>query len=101
MGWVLYKRSKFTEAEHYFELAIGPSALPDPEILDHYGDVLYRLGRKAEAQRQWQRTQLRLQTRMVSDDDARLLGDVQRKLNAAAQGKPVDVAPLAGDTQDK
>src|SRR5207248_11655112 len=60
LGWVLYKRAKFAEAVVYFEQAIGPATRPDPVVLDHMGDVLYRLSRSEGAVKQWKRAQERL-----------------------------------------
>jgi len=74
LGWVLYKRGKFAEARVYFEKAIGPASRPDPVVLDHMGDVLYRLTQNQQAVKQWKRAQERLdQMASSSRDDLKKL----------------------------
>ena len=55
-----YKRGRFAEAKQFLDQAIGSKDSPrqaraDPTVLDHRGDVLYRLGDKAAAAADWQR----------------------------------------------
>lgn len=95
LGWVLYKRSRFDESRVYFERAIGPSARPDPVVLDHMGDVLYRLGNLPEATRQWQHAKRRLGEMQSGRLDLQNLRAVLDKKLRQAQGKqPVEVAPV-------
>jgi len=56
LGWVLYKRGNFGQAQKYLQQAIGPAAFPDPVVLDHLGDTLYRLAKIDEARQTWQRS---------------------------------------------
>jgi len=51
MGWVLYRQGRRDEALKYLQRAY--SGRPDPEIAAHLGEVLWALGRKAEAQKVW------------------------------------------------
>lgn len=50
-GWILYQLGKYREAEEWLgrALKIGKSAV----IMEHYGDVLYKLDRKDEALNYW------------------------------------------------
>lgn len=55
-AWVLYQLKEYEEAKKYLEMAIrfsenGASA----EVLEHYGDVLFKLGQKEMAKTQWQK----------------------------------------------
>ena len=52
-GWILYQQKKYKEAEEWLSNAakMGP---PKADILEHYGDVLYKLNRIDEAFSQWQ-----------------------------------------------
>jgi tetratricopeptide (TPR) repeat protein len=111
LGWVLYKRGRFQQARDALEEAIGSSSLPDPVVLDHLGDVLYRLNLKSDAAAQWKRSQERMGAAAgaaaaggVQDDDdataagsetARLRLQLQQKLKQAESGQPVNVAPVA------
>jgi len=50
-AWVLYKLKDYTGARKYLEEAIALKK--DPDLLEHYGDVLYQLGDKEQAVQQW------------------------------------------------
>jgi tetratricopeptide (TPR) repeat protein len=52
MGWVLFKLGRVVESVPYFEKAWA--IVQDHEIAAHYGEVLWTLGRKLEAQQIWQ-----------------------------------------------
>ena len=51
MGWVLLKLGRLDEAEVYLEKAWEKTQ--DHEIAAHYGELLWRLGRKYDARRIW------------------------------------------------
>ncbi|MBL7930815.1 MAG: tetratricopeptide repeat protein [Bacteroidia bacterium] len=52
-GWILYQQNKFTEAELWLSkaAALGPK---NGTILEHYGDALFKNGKKQEALKQWE-----------------------------------------------
>jgi len=56
-GWVLYKSGDYKGALKYLEQAVALS--DDATIVEHYGDVLFKLGKKEEAIAQWQRAKLK------------------------------------------
>ena len=95
MAWVEYKRGKFGEAQEFLARAIGPANRPDPVVLDHLGDVLYRLNRPAEAVKQWQRSLLRAQESSQERAELKQLQkNLLNKIEQQEKGKPVDVAPV-------
>jgi tetratricopeptide (TPR) repeat protein len=95
LGWVLYKQARYDEAVQYFKQAIGDSPAPDAEILDHYGDNLYRLGQQRAAIDQWKRAMIGLGQNNPEDEDAGSLKQkITEKLRDAEAGKPVDTAPI-------
>lgn len=51
-GWILYQQKKYKEAEEWLARAakMGPAKA---DILEHYGDVLYKLNKPDEAYSQW------------------------------------------------
>jgi tetratricopeptide (TPR) repeat protein len=53
-GWVLHKRGNHRNALFWIEQALNNGAENDPVVLEHYGDVLIVLDRKADAVRAWQ-----------------------------------------------
>lgn len=55
-AWVLYKNEEMEEALIWIEKAIKNSGTtPSATLLDHYGDILYSIGRKDEGVVQWQK----------------------------------------------
>jgi len=56
LGWVLYQQGRYHEALAPLEQAAQLSAeTPDAVIEEHLGDVLEKLGRRAEAVKAWER----------------------------------------------
>ena len=51
-GWILFQQQKYKEAEEWLSIAAKMGA-PKADILEHYGDVLYKLNRPEEALTQW------------------------------------------------
>ena len=54
LGWAYYRLGRYEDAEAAMEIAV--KLLPvDPILSDHYGDVLWMVGRNREARFQWRR----------------------------------------------
>jgi tetratricopeptide (TPR) repeat protein len=87
LGWVLYQQGRFHEALPLLEQASRLSTAPDPTIEEHLGDVLDKLGRRAEALEAWERA--------VSMQGAS--ADVKGKLQAARgqSAAPAEAAQAA------
>jgi predicted Zn-dependent protease len=101
LGWVLYKRGKFAQARSALEEAVKASSFPDPVVLDHLGDTLWRLDRKSDAAGEWKQSQQRLARETAGgsdgderDDLKRLRLQLQQKLKQVESGQPASVAPL-------
>lgn len=56
-GWVLYQLGDYEEAFKYVELAIKGEKDPSADVLDHMGDVYFRLGEAKKANRYWKKAQ--------------------------------------------
>jgi tetratricopeptide (TPR) repeat protein len=52
-AWVLYVRKEYSKALEPMEKAIRLSADPSGEVLEHYGDILFRNGRPEDAKNAW------------------------------------------------
>ena len=68
LGWLRYKQGRFVDSETagdgaitLLKRAIDLSEGPEPEMLDHYGDALWRAGRHDEATEQWRAARQRLE----------------------------------------
>ena len=56
-GWILFKEHDYNEALPYLEIAVELEGEdPSPEILSHYGDVLFMSGNPDKALEQWKRS---------------------------------------------
>jgi len=52
-GWVLYKLGRYDEAEKWIGKAMLASTKDDPDILEHYGDIQFMLGKVEKASEYW------------------------------------------------
>jgi predicted Zn-dependent protease len=108
LGWVLYKQGRPEQAREPLARAValadtaaGPRkpARVDPAILDHLGDVLYRLGDRDGAGRAWDHCRRRLAdddlARAARDDLPALRLTLSRKLQQLRDGQPVQVSAVA------
>lgn len=54
-GWVFFQQGNYTLAKIYLQSALNKGGDKSPEILDHYGDVLYMTGDEEGALEYWKR----------------------------------------------
>jgi predicted Zn-dependent protease len=108
LGWVLYKRGKLAEARERLERSAAEGgdladddaggAGPDPVVLDHLGDTIYRLGDAKAAGAQWDLAATRLAAMPPDerdrDDLKQLRLQLERKRKQLEAGQPVSAAPL-------
>lgn len=68
-GWVLFQQGAYTAAKIYIENAIKYSEnnAPSSEVLEHYGDVLYKTGETEKALEQWKKA------KAAGDSDSKTL----------------------------
>lgn len=52
-GWIMFKLGDYKEAKSYIEKAIRNGAYNNPEVLDHYGEIMYELDKCNEAIEAW------------------------------------------------
>jgi len=52
-AWVLFQMSRYEEAKTYMEKAIKHLDTPSGVILEHYGDILFKLGEEDAALKYW------------------------------------------------
>ena len=52
-AWILYKQARFDDARKWIEKAIDSGGAQNDVILEHYGDILFKLGDHAAAVEQW------------------------------------------------
>ncbi len=56
-AWVLFQEGKFTEALLWIEKSLSHGS-KNGELLEHHGDILFRLGKNAEALAKWKEAAL-------------------------------------------
>jgi Tfp pilus assembly protein PilF len=104
LGWVLYKRGKLAEAREHLQKSAEAGSEdggdgPDPVVLDHLGDAVYRLGDAAAAGEQWGRASKRLADMPAEqrdrDDLKQLRLQLDRKRKQLDAGQPVSTAPVS------
>lgn len=54
-AWVLFQQGNYKEALIWIEKAIKLSPSPSATLLEHYGDILIKLGRDRDAIKQWEK----------------------------------------------
>jgi tetratricopeptide (TPR) repeat protein len=54
-AWILYKLGKYRKSMKYIEKAIENNGSGDGDILEHYGDILYKNGNVEQAIEQWKK----------------------------------------------
>jgi Flp pilus assembly protein TadD len=82
LGWVLFRQGRGEQAEGYLRAAYADDRGGD--IAAHFGEVLWQLGKPADAERIWAEAG-------AIDTDNHLLAATRKRLHAAAQPSP---APL-------
>jgi predicted Zn-dependent protease len=87
LGWVLFRQGHNAEAESYLRAAYGDDRGGD--IAAHLGEVLWRLGRPADAERIWSDAG-------AMDRDNRLLKATRQRFHATPQAAPATRRPLPG-----
>ena len=104
LAWVYYKLGRFKEAKANLEKSIKlGGASPQPVILDHYADTLWRMGEKEKAYEQWlkagqaiQRMRQRADFDISEDPELRtMIAPLGAKIQAYSNKQEPLVAPLA------
>lgn len=54
-AWIFFTEGNYTLAKIYIENALEKDTTKSPELVDHYGDILFFSGEKEQAVEQWKR----------------------------------------------
>jgi tetratricopeptide (TPR) repeat protein len=92
LGWVLYKRGNLEEAKKYLQLAAAPMMTPDPVVMNHLGDTLYRLSQAQAALSSWKQSLSSLGDETDHVDQRQLRLQLLQKIRQAEAKKPVDLS---------
>ncbi|MDR1527144.1 MAG: tetratricopeptide repeat protein [Dysgonamonadaceae bacterium] len=69
-AWVFFQQGNYSLAKFYIESAVSKNAQPSGEILEHYGDILYKIGHTDRAVSEWEKA---LPLREAEGDGTELL----------------------------
>lgn len=56
-AWILYKQGQYAEAKEWQEKALKANGTDEGVLLEHYGDILFKLGDATGALEQWKKAQ--------------------------------------------
>jgi len=56
-AWVLFQLKEYEDAKQFMKQALDYQAAPSGVMYEHYGDILYQLGKKQEALVYWKKAQ--------------------------------------------
>ena len=54
-AWIFFVQGNYTLAKIYIESALANDTTQSPELVDHYGDILFMTGEKEKAVEQWKK----------------------------------------------
>lgn len=54
-AWIFFRQGNYTLAKIYIESALSKDGDKSAEIIEHYGDILYKTGEKEKALEQWKK----------------------------------------------
>ena len=54
-AWIFFVQGNYTLAKIYIESALANDTTKSPELVDHYGDILFMSGDKEKALEQWKK----------------------------------------------
>jgi len=100
LGWVYYKEGRFVDARQQLETAVGLPGGAQPEVIQHLGDALYRLGEVSAAQERWRLARQELLGSAGGDapedpEEKRVLDYLNKAIDDVAAGRQPALSPLA------
>lgn len=54
-GWIMYQQGKFADAKIWIEKSLANGSDKSATVLEHYGDILFKLGDTSKAFENWQK----------------------------------------------
>jgi len=75
-AWVFFQKGNYSLAKFYIEGALTKGKENNPEILEHYGDILYKTGNTDKAVEQWEKA---LKAKEEGEDKTLLKKKIENK----------------------
>jgi tetratricopeptide (TPR) repeat protein len=83
-AWVLFQRENYSLAKFYIESAIMGDGEKSSDILEHYGDILFKTGNQEKAVQQWEKA-LKLKEETGEKDTTVLQKKIENKTYYATE----------------
>jgi len=78
-AWVFFQKENYSLAKFYIESAISNGGEESPDILEHYGDILYKTGDTDKAVEQWEKA-LKAKKEAGEEDTTLLEKKIENKM---------------------
>jgi len=75
-AWVFFQKGNYSLAKFYIEIALQNGGKEHADIVEHYGDILFKLGNADEALKQWSEA---LKIKGINDDTTALKKKIKDK----------------------
>lgn len=81
-AWVFFQKGNYSLAKFYIESAISNSGERSPDIIEHYGDILYKTGDAERAVQQWKKA---LEMKEAGENTMMLKKKIENKMYYEAE----------------
>jgi tetratricopeptide (TPR) repeat protein len=79
-AWVFFQKENYSLAKFYIESAISKGGEKSPDILEHYGDILFITGNTDKAVEQWEKALKVKEAGETEEDTALLKKKIENKM---------------------
>ena len=76
-AWIFFQKENYSMAKFYIESAISNGGDKSPDILEHYGDILFKTGNADKAVEQWEKA---LKAKEEGENTALLKKKIENKM---------------------
>jgi tetratricopeptide (TPR) repeat protein len=88
-AWVLFQKENYSLAKFYIESAVSNGGDKSPAILEHYGDILFKVGNPEKAVEQWEKAlQLKESEKEEKPEEVLNTNILKKKINDKSYYEP-------------
>jgi Tfp pilus assembly protein PilF len=102
LGWLYYKQGRFGQAVTVLQDAAALPEGNEAEVIQHLGDALYRVGKRAEAVERWsQANEMLVRVGSPTKAEAKLKAYLGKVIQQTKAGQDATVSPTAESSAGK